>query len=170
MKAYQEGSELAFEQLYERHSSKVYGYLKKRLSDSKTVEDVFQGTFMKLHQSRQRYDASFPFVPWLFTVCRSVMTDTLRKQSRAPETVHGDFDILTSNIPDLVDPPGSEKGERAIPELSALPPTQRNALELRYSQDLSFEEIAKRLKTSPANVRQLISRAVRKLRTKGAAE
>lgn len=39
------------------------------------------------------------------------------------------------------------------------------ALEMRYTEDLDFDEIAKKLQTSPANIRQLISRAIRKLRT-----
>jgi RNA polymerase sigma factor (sigma-70 family) len=41
---------------------------------------------------------------------------------------------------------------------------QQKAIELRYAQDLSFQEIAKKLETSPSNVRQLVSRAVKQLK------
>jgi DNA-directed RNA polymerase specialized sigma subunit len=48
--------------------------------------------------------------------------------------------------------------------LEVLPQFQKEAIELRYQKDLSFSEIAKHLETSPSNVRQLISRGIKKLK------
>jgi RNA polymerase sigma-70 factor (ECF subfamily) len=56
------------------------------------------------------------------------------------------------------------KAAASIPGLHALPAAQRQALEMRYLQELSFDEIATRLDTSSENSRQLVSRAVKKLR------
>jgi RNA polymerase sigma-70 factor (ECF subfamily) len=80
MVAYQEGNDRAFSVLYNRHSGKLFGYLKNKLKDSHLAEDVFQATFLKLHRNRSRYDPSFPFLPWLFTVCKTVMIDQTRKK------------------------------------------------------------------------------------------
>jgi DNA-directed RNA polymerase specialized sigma24 family protein len=52
----------------------------------------------------------------------------------------------------------------SIPDLNAWPAAQREALKLRYLQDLSFDEIAILLEASSENSRQLVSCAVRKLR------
>lgn len=52
-----------------------------------------------------------------------------------------------------------------LPDLSALPGRQRIAVKLRYTDDLSFEEIAKRLDTTPGNARQIVSRALRSLKS-----
>ncbi len=52
----------------------------------------------------------------------------------------------------------------SLPTLASLPEMQQKAIELRYAQDLSFQEIAKKLETSPSNVRQLVSRAVKQLK------
>lgn len=156
MHAYQQGNDSAFEILYRRHSAKVYGYLKGRLKDQAFADDVFQATFMKLHQKRSHYDSSFPFTPWLFTVCRSAMVDAIRKKKRIIE------DLNAEAVEKATAEAGAEKP--VLPDMSALPETQRQAVELRYSQELSFDEIAKRLETSPANVRQLLSRAMKKLK------
>ncbi|MCM2323359.1 MAG: sigma-70 family RNA polymerase sigma factor [Oligoflexia bacterium] len=163
MLAYQKGEPSAFEELYRRYSGRVYGYLRNRLADRGALDDVFQAVFLKLHQSRAQYDPAFPFAPWLFTICRTVLTDSLRKtQGGEHPALAQDAALMDAPAPALVavEAPG-------LPELGGLAPQQREALELRYLKDASFEEIARKLGTSSANVRQLVSRAVRKLR-KGA--
>ena len=158
MKSYQDGNELAFEVLYRRHSGKVNGFLRGKLRDTALADDVFQSTFLKLHQTRQKFDPSFPFIPWLFTVCRSAMVDSVRKRNRIQE-------VMDSSALERAVSPEVESAALMFPDLSALPANQKKALELRYENDLSFEEIAKRLETTPSNVRQVVSRAIKKLKT-----
>ena len=49
--------------------------------------------------------------------------------------------------------------------LQGLPSNQRRAIELRYLSEWSFEQIAREMKTSPVNIRQMISRGIKKLRS-----
>jgi RNA polymerase sigma-70 factor (ECF subfamily) len=155
---YAKGSEEAFQILYERYSSKVYGFLAGKLKDRSLTDDAFQATFMKLHRSRAQYDPALPFAPWLFTVSRTAMLDTLRarkKSTRLEDLNPVEVENAVAVIP---------KEAVSVPGLQALPVIQRQALELRYLQDLSFDEIATRLDTSSENSRQLVSRAVKRLR------
>lgn len=160
MEEYQRGSEMAFTILYQKHSAKVYGFLLGKLRDRAFADDVFQATFLKLHQSRHKYDATFPFAPWLFTICRNVMIDGIRRKKRVSEIfdeVSDPIRIEQAEAPEAV-------GPLPIPSFDGLPDTQRQVLQLRFGSELSFNEIAKKLKTTPSNVRQLTSRAVRRLR------
>ncbi len=153
---YQEGNEKAFEILYGRHSQKIYGYLKNHLRNPSFADDVFQATFLKLHSSRLRYDPAFPFLPWLFTICKSVMIDQIRKKERTKE----DHNSIALELAQAEAPAMAV----SLPSLLELPEIQQQAITLRYQQDLSFEEIAKKLETSPSNARQLLSRAIQKLK------
>ena len=155
MIAYQLGEADAFEELYSRHSGKVLGYLKRKVRSEALALDIFQATFLKLHRSSSRYNASFPFVPWLFTICRSELLDALKKPHMSQEA-------LMAEVPE----PAGTAPAADQPEISlqSLPAVQREAVELRYRKDFSFEEIASALETSPANARQLVSRALRSLR------
>lgn len=159
MVAYQKGQEEAFQLLYQRHHRRVYGFLYHKLGRTQLIEDTYQMIFMKLHQARHQYDPSFPFTAWLFTVCRSVVADTWRSQKRVEKQEELN--------PDAIDQASSEPTVHEkidIPDLHALPTEHRQAVELRYLNELSFDEIAKRLETSPANARQIVSRAVRTLK------
>lgn len=156
MVLYQQDNQIAFDILYRRHSSKVYGFLKKRLKASDLADDVFQATFLKFHRSRGQFEPSFSFTSWLFTVCRSVMFDTLRKRRLEP---------LLAEMAEAEDP-GVSTEETSQPRLplEGLPKAQREAIEMRYLEELNYEQIAGRLNTSSGNVRQLVSRGVRQLR------
>jgi RNA polymerase sigma factor (sigma-70 family) len=158
MELYRHGEQRAFDVLYRRHSAKVYGYLARRLRDRDQCEDVLQGVFLKLHKSRELYNPSFVFVSWLFTICRTVMLDALKE--KRVELVSMEMEEIDAKLTDR----SSIDDSQAV-DLSALPVNQRKVLELRYSENLSFEEIAEKLETSTVNVRKLASRGVKLLRS-----
>jgi RNA polymerase sigma factor (sigma-70 family) len=158
MLAYQLGDSLAFKGLYARHSGRVYGYLKGKTRNEAIARDVFQATFLKLHKARSRYNSEFPFVSWLFTICRSELIDAMRKRERIQEEVREVLPEMNS----LKNDPEFDVAEA----IAQLPEKQREALELRYTQEFSFEQIAERLDTSPSNARKIVSRALQLLRGK----
>ena len=155
MRLYQDAREDAFNILYQRHSGLVYGYLRRRLPNAQAANDVFQAAFLKLHRSKEQFNASFSFTPWLFTVVRTSLLDWQKSQNRRASHLPLDENIASAPAP-----------EPAIaPDLSMLPDRQRAAVKLRYVDDLSFDEIATRLKTSPGNARQIVSRALKSLKS-----
>jgi RNA polymerase sigma-70 factor (ECF subfamily) len=154
MLAYQLGDENAFRELYARHSGRVLGFLRSKVREEAKARDIFQATFLKLHKSRSLYNPAFPFTPWLFTICRNELFDALRKQKRSIED-------LTAEVPEIA---ATEPDKTAV-DLNLLSATQRQAVEMRFADDASFEEIAKALETSPTNARQIVSRAIRALRS-----
>lgn len=155
MIAYQLGEAQAFEELYSRNASRVLGFLRKKVRSEALARDVFQSTFLKLHKSRSRYDSAFPFVPWLFTICRSELLDALKKPHLKNES-------MVTEVPEPI--PTEAYAQRPEINLTGLPQAQRHAVKMRYNQEFSFEEIAARLDTNPANARKLVSRAIQFLR------
>ena len=164
MRLYQQGEEKAFNLLYQRHSPKLYGYLRLKLKrEPELVDDVLQASFFKLHRSKDRYDSVYPFLPWLFTICRSVMLDTLKK--RKIETVPL-FEEIFEESKDTPSRSQPVLENSVIDEMNLLSGSQKQAIELRYIKEMSFEDIALRMQSSPENIRQLVSRGIRGLRLK----
>jgi RNA polymerase sigma factor (sigma-70 family) len=162
MELYRKGHTEAFNTLYVRHSAKVYGYLQGRLKDRFLVDEVFQNVFLKLHKSREKYDSAFPFLPWLFTISRTALLDHYRQISRRRNEELVDFPAEPA---EPVDQPKNQKDlNEQVPAVLDLPERQRQAIELRYGKNLTFEELAKHLDVSPSNARQIVSRAIRKMK------
>lgn len=156
MVAYLEGSKEAFHMLYSRYSSKVYGFVRKRIRDASLADDVYQNIFVKLHKSRGLYKAKHQFAPWLFVICRSVINDSLRSLQRNRE-------ISTETVPESF----NEKQElfNLQPHLAALSEDDQKILNMRFYDECEFEDIADALGLSEVNVRQRVSRALKKLRS-----
>ena len=162
MALYQSGDFAAFEILYYRHSGRVFQYLKKKV-DAIHAQELLQETFEKLHRSRAKYNIQYPFLPWLFTISRNALLDfyktaetkILQNTSSAPV-------LLDNLVASAVTETHSPHDISAI--LGELPHNQKRAIELRYLHDWSFEKIARDMKTSEDNIRQVISRGIKKLR------
>ena len=156
MVLYQQGTEAAFRTLYLRYEAKIYGYLRKRVNNSASVDELFQAAFLKLHRAKDQFNPSFLFAPWLFAVVRTTLLDWQKDKRN-----HG---VLVDSLEPIAAP------EPTVPLLAradmvSLPESQRNAIELRYFDEFSFEEIALQLKTSPSNARQLVSRGIKNLKS-----
>lgn len=159
MKLYQNGDEEAFKVLYGRHSSKVYGFLQKRLNDNEKVAEVYQEVFIKIHKSKHLYNDSLPALAWIFTISRTVMIDELRRSSKIQTVDNYDLEKIPEELEKTV-----PQFELATEVLQHLPDQQKAAIEMRYVNEQTFEQIAESLKVSPANARQLISRGIKRLK------
>jgi len=161
MGLYQKGDPEAFNCLYDKYKSLVYGYLYKRVNNRTDVDEIFQDVFLRLHNSRSRYKSEFPFKPWLFTVLRNSMIDYFRKKKKENNDVPLDSLEMNSSALQVED---KHNIDGLLPKDADLNKNQRQAIVLRYGEDFSFEEIAHRLETSSSNARQLVSRALKRLR------
>jgi len=83
--AYREGETAAFRTLIERYHGDLLRFLTRLLGDRQAAEDVFQETFLQIHQSADTFDTSRRFKPWLFTIAANKGRDYLRKKARRPE-------------------------------------------------------------------------------------
>ncbi len=161
MGLYQGGDLEAFNCLYEKYKSLVYGYLLKRVNDRTDVDEIFQDVFLRLHHSRSRFKTEFPFKPWLFAVLRNSMIDYFRKKKKEYNDVPLDSLDMNSSVLQFED---KYNMDGLLPKDADLSKNQRQAIVLRYGEDFSFEEIARELETSSSNARQLVSRALKRLR------
>ena len=163
MVAYADGDMGAFLILYKRHKDRVLGFLTARVGDRSEAEDVFQTVFSKLHTARHRYRQDIPFVAWLFTIARNTVIDHARKQHAYTKYVTTSEEAVQQYADP--GPPDADLIRDFVAGLSSLTEAQRQAVELRFSQGLTFEEISMQMQTSAVNARQIVSRAIRQLRT-----
>jgi RNA polymerase sigma factor (sigma-70 family) len=164
MLRYQEGFSAAFDELYSRWRNRVYSYLGKKSAswnlNPECVDDLFQRSFLKLHQTRHQYESRYPFSAWIFTLSRNTLVDYYRSEKNK----------TGADLANLKDAPLSEVAIEADAKLDiqtllqSLPVSDRKVLEMRYLEDFGFDEIANRLSSSESAIRQKISRALRKLK------
>ena len=155
MRKYQLGDGAAFNVLYERYANRLYGFLINKTKNKTLSSDVFQRTFLKLHQYRSRYDSKYPFLPWIFSICRNELNSTYRQIKKSEEAA---LEVERSST--------NEREASIVFDIqeSNLTLNQKEALLMRFQDEASFEEIAAKLDTTGANARKIISRALQQIR------
>src|SRR5215212_8073430 len=82
--SYRHGNKAGFTQLVERYQRELFHFLVRFLGDRAAAEDVFQESFLQVHQSAAQFDPSRRFRPWLFTIAANKARDLMRSQARRP--------------------------------------------------------------------------------------
>jgi RNA polymerase sigma-70 factor (ECF subfamily) len=153
---------LDFAAVYDEHVWKVYGFFAYRVGVRADAEDLTQQTFEKALRAWSRFDpARARPGTWLMAIARNLLTDHYRGDRSG---LHEPLDLDSSRAP--LAPPGFELG--LAPELeqalSRLGSREREIIALRFGGEYSGPEIAAILGLSLANVQQIMSRSLRRLR------
>jgi RNA polymerase sigma-70 factor (ECF subfamily) len=151
----------ATRRLYERHSSRIFGFCLSRLGSREEAEDALQTTFLNAQRGLGSGIVPEYELAWLFKIAQNVCHnrhESARRRGRV-EATH-DLDALQDVIasPDRSSAVSLAELTRA---LGAVPARQRQALLLREFQGYSYEEIASELDISVAAVETLLFRARR---------
>ena len=150
-----------FAAVYDEHVWQVYGFLAYRLRRRADAEDLTQATFERALRAWGRFDPeqSSPRT-WLLAIARNLLIDHYRAdRSDREEPIGESDDWVGAGTPDLGLDPALEAA------LGQLEPRQREVIALRFGGDLSGQEIATLTGLSLANVQQILSRTLRRLRT-----
>ncbi|MGV3603676.1 MAG: RNA polymerase sigma factor [Dyadobacter fermentans] len=164
---FRQGDEEAFTALYQRYVRVLYSYGKKLVTEDAVIEDLVQDLFIDLWQSRSRLaDAESPRF-YLFRSLRRRIhkAGNGRFNERWEYIDEGFHPVELSKESEIIE---SEQFQKQKDELDAwlksLPGRQYEVLMLRYYQDFSYSQISEMLTINEQSVRNLVQRAVSKLR------
>jgi RNA polymerase sigma-70 factor (ECF subfamily) len=134
--------------------------------DAATAEDLTSATFERVVRFWHRFDPKLGNErTWILAIARNLLTDHFRRQGRAESVSVDEHPGLLEQLGAL--DPGLERSlsvEELRRWLAPLGPREREILALRYGADLEGVEIARMLDLTPANVHQILSRSLRRLR------
>jgi RNA polymerase sigma-70 factor, ECF subfamily len=151
----------ATRQLYERHSSRIFGFCLSRLGSREEAEDAVQTTFLNVQRGLGRGVVPEYELAWLFKIAQNVCHNrhqSTRRRGRVEAAQ--DLDALQDVIASPDRSPAVSLGD-LTQALGAIPTRQRKALLLREFQGYSYEEIASELGISVGAVETLLFRARR---------
>jgi RNA polymerase sigma factor (sigma-70 family) len=140
-----------FELFYEEHRVEVLRFLRRKLGADR-AEDAFQETFLRALRAYGRLEHGEQLRAWVLTIAHNVAVDTLRRTRPTAELEEAGVDDAPPAYAELA-------------ELTdGLGPKERAAVVLRYGYDLSYDQIASALGSTPDAARQATSTGVRRIR------
>jgi RNA polymerase sigma-70 factor (ECF subfamily) len=155
----------AFEALYRKYVAQVYNFALYELRDPHAAEDLTAQVFMRALDGLQSFrEQSEPpgssFRVWLFQICRNTISNERRRVRRHPESPLELALEVASRDDVQAEALEREQLSRAWEQIGKLPTERRQALVLRFVEEMSTREIGEVLNRSEGATRVLIHRAL----------
>jgi len=148
----------------ERFEKQLVRYARHLTGDLERARDVVQETFMRLCRAEPS-EVRDHLAPWLYSVCRNLALDVVRKEARM---THLNEPLMDQSVSDAPAPPvvlaEAESRGAVLALIDTLPANQQEAIRLKFQQGLRYKEIAEVLETSVSNVGFLIHRGIKTVR------
>lgn len=169
------GNRQAIASLVERFAPMLYRYLIHLTGEASLAEDLLQDTWMKVMEHIDRYKPEYSFKSWLYAIARNCAIDLWRRQSREGRiTIHwgdeGDdspdpLNQIPDHAPLALDQLEEEQAQAMMEKvLPNLPHHYREALILRFHEEMPLEEMAHVLKTPLSTVKTRVRRGLELMR------
>ena len=147
--SYLKGNNDSFDVLLSRHKSRIYAFIMSKVKNRDLAEDVFQDTFIKVINSLKlgKYNEEGKFLPWVMRIAHNLIIDHFRKNKKITTLYPND----EFNIFDIIADSDINKEEEMIKKqihtdlrklIQKLPKDQKEVLELRFYQEMSFKKIS----------------------------
>ena len=169
-RALDENDQQAYAELMSLYRDSIYYMLVRMVKNKDDAEDLTLMTFGKAFRYLDKYTPKYAFSTWLYRIALNNSIDFLRVKNNMPQ--YFEEDLYTNSTTSIIDQ--SEDNLQRTPEeeiidkqrlqllraaVAQLPEKYRKVIELRYYEDLAYEEIAERLNLTLSNVKIQILRA-----------
>jgi len=153
-----------FEEIVHRFEIPLLQYARRITGDREQARDVVQETFVKFQRNGALRREDEP-ATWLFTVCRNAALNVCRKERRM---MYVDEEVIEGRESDQPMPFDRLEQEEAMAFLlrivGTLPLRQQEVIQLKFQNDLSYQQIAAIMQTTANNVGVLLHTALKTLR------
>ena len=146
------------DRLYREEGPSVWAYLRRQISDHGAAEELFQDTFLVVVKDARGLTAARSPRAWLLGIARNLVREYRRRAARDRTTA------LTENQPAIAPPAEDPRLEAMRQAMARLPEAQREVLEMRLADGLTYVEIAEALSIPVGTVRSRLHHAVAELR------
>jgi RNA polymerase sigma-70 factor (ECF subfamily) len=130
------GKKEAYQAIVERYMKRAYYIALGFVRNPQDAMDISQEAFIKAFRSIKSFDTDKPFFPWFYKLMKNFCLDHLKRRSRILEVPLEEGRILKEDHEDR------EMKEILWKGIESLPVEQREAIILRYFQQLSYQEIS----------------------------
>ena len=159
------GDQVAFTFLLDYYWNEVYGFMLKRTENETDAEDISIETFAKAFDKISTYNPEFQFNTWLIAIAKNAHIDLLRKKKSSlfiEITDEEDYQVynVADSTPSAEDELITEQNlSQLLQYIKQLKPHYLEVIQLRYFQEMSYQEIANKINEPLSNVKIKLLRA-----------
>ncbi len=160
----EESRNFGFNQLVRQYQEKVYWHIRKMVIDHDDADDVTQEVFVKVWKNLDKFRADSELYTWIYRIATNECLNFLkRKKRRYFLPIHDIKSELLGKLDNDELISGDEIQMRLQKELLKLPDKQRIVFNMKYFDEMKFEEISEITGTSVGALKASYHLAVKKI-------
>jgi RNA polymerase sigma-70 factor (ECF subfamily) len=156
------GTEKAFEELYNRYAKKLLWFSLRLVNDKELAADIVQDTFIKMIDKPAAFDGTQKFSTWIYTLVNNASLNAIKnKENRGRLLEENYFQVNTSHLTSTID---AKKIQQKINSLYKVLSQQEQAVfVLRFEHNLNLKEIAKIIEVPEGTVKSCLYYLLKKM-------
>lgn len=156
--------ERGFRLLMETHQERLYWQVRRLLNDHDDANDVLQNALVKVFRNIGQFEGKSGLYTWLYRIVTNEAITFINQRKRRSSTSIDDANINLANrlqADSFFD--GDEAQIRLKQALETLPDRQKEVFNLRYYEEMGYEEMSQLLNTSVGALKASFHHAVKKV-------
>ena len=156
--------EMAFQLLVKTYQQRLYWHIRKIVVSHDDADDLMQNVFIKVWKNIDNFREDSSLFTWLFRIATNESLSFLQqKKRRNILSIDGVSDYLVEAFESDAHFEGEELQQRLLLAVFQLPEKQRLVFNMKYYDEMKYEEIAEILKTSVGALKASYHHAVKKI-------
>ena len=155
---------MAFNELVNRYQERLYWHIRRIVIDHDDADDVLQNTFIKAFENLDKFREDSQLFTWLYRIATNESLSFLKKKKKnvfvSMDDVSRQLSSTLESAPELSGDAIQLKLQRAI---LTLPTKQRLVFNMKYFDEMKYEEIAQVTGTSVGALKASYHHAVKKI-------
>jgi len=156
--------DLAFQTLVNKYKERLYWHIRKMVMDHDDADDILQNTFIKVWRSVEKFREESSLYTWLYRIATNeslTFINSNKRRSMVPMNDTSEF--LMNNLESDVYFDGDEIQLRLQEAILKLPEKQRIVFNLKYFEEMKYEDMSQVLDTSVGALKASFHHAVKKV-------
>ena len=159
----QDTSDKGFRLLMGTYKERLYYHIRQMVGNHEDADDVLQNVFIEVYRNVQNFQEKSSLFTWLYRIATNEALNFLNS-NKTKQTVALDevaFNITNNGSEEFQDE--NEIQMKLLQAVNILPDKQKQVFNLRYNEEMSYEEISQILETSVGALKASYHHAVKKI-------
>ena len=154
----------AFEQLVTEYKERLYWHIRRIVLNHDDADDVLQNTFIKVFRNIDGFKGDSKLFSWMYRIATNEALSFLKQKSKKLGVTDGEYqDKMVQNLEADLYFEGDEIQLKLQKAIATLPEKQKLIFNMKYFEELKYEEISEILDTSVGGLKASYHLAVKKI-------
>ncbi|MCL6272976.1 RNA polymerase sigma factor [Muricauda sp. 2012CJ35-5] len=163
---HKESQAKAFEVLVNTYKERLYWHIRRIVLDHDDADDVLQNTFIKVYRNIDGFKGDSKLYSWMYRIATNESLTFLKQKSKKAGISDGELKTaMVEKLESDVYFEGDEIQLKLQKALATLPDKQKLVFNMKYYQDMKYEDISVALETSVGALKSSYHLAVKKIET-----